>query len=144
MRPRKVLFVCTHNSARSQMAEAFLRLCGGGAFEAHSAGFQPRELNPLAVEVMAEEGLDISGQQARSVFDLYQGGRLFDYVITVCSDSEDRCPLFPGITQRLHWPFPDPARLTGGREEKLAAARRIRDQIRQRVCAWAEEASPAS
>jgi arsenate reductase len=143
MNRKKVLFVCTHNSARSQMAEAYLRKFAGRSLEAHSAGFQPRPLNPLAVEVMAEEGLDISGQEARGVFDLYQQGRLFDYVITVCGDSEDRCPLFPGITQRLHWPFPDPAALAGSHEERLAGARRIRDQIKDQVLGWVRELGAA-
>lgn len=129
----KVLFVCVHNSARSQMAEAFLKDMAGKQFEVQSAGFEPAPLNPLAIAVMAEVGLDISKNQAQSVFKLYQEGRLFDYVITVCTESENRCPMFPGITKRLHWPFTDPASLEGSPEEKMSAARHIRDQIKQEV-----------
>ena len=136
----KVLFLCTHNSARSQMAEAYLRRMAGDRLEVTSAGFKPAPLNPLAVEVMAEEGLDISGNRPQSVFDLYRDGRLFDYVITVCQDArEKQCPVFPGITKRLHWPFPDPSALTGSHQEKLAAAREIRDRIKTMVRQWVED-----
>ncbi len=135
----KVLFVCVHNSARSQMAQAYLQDMAGERFTVQSAGFEPQSLNPLAIEVMSEDGLDISGQKTQSVFDLYKEGQLFDYVITVCADSEDKCPLFPGITHRLHWPFEDPAALGGSQEEKLAGARLIRDQIKQTVRGFAAE-----
>ncbi|MCB2225639.1 MAG: arsenate reductase ArsC [Desulfarculaceae bacterium] len=137
---KKVLFVCTHNSARSQIAEAYMKQMAGERFAVESAGFEPGPLNPLAVEVMAEEGIDISGNQARSVFELFRQGRVFEVVITVCENSrESECPLFPGITKRLHMPFPDPAGLSGSHEEKLAAARRIRDQIKGAVAELIDE-----
>ncbi len=140
MAGKRVLFVCTHNSARSQIAEAYLEHMAGESFEAESAGFEPGPLNPLAVEVMAEEGLDISHKQAQSVFELFKQGRIFEYVITVCETSrESECPLFPGITRRLHLPFDDPSQLTGTHQEKLAAAREIRDQIKQAVARLVEE-----
>ena len=130
----KVLFVCNHNSARSQMAEAYLKKHGGERFEVESAGLEPAEINPLVVEVMKEEGIDLSGHGTQSVFDLYKAGRLFDYVITVCDQaSESQCPVFPGITKRWHWPFPDPSRVEGSHEEKLAAIREIRDSIKEAI-----------
>ena len=130
----KVLFVCVHNSARSQMAEAFLNQLAGDRIEAQSAGLEPGVLNPLAIEVMRESGLDISAKKTKGVFDFYKRGAIFNYVITVCDEaSAERCPIFPGITKRLHWSFADPAALPGSREEKLEAARRIRDEIRQAV-----------
>ncbi|MFH1059518.1 MAG: arsenate reductase ArsC [Pseudomonadota bacterium] len=136
MSKEKVLFVCVHNSARSQMAQAYLRKLAGDDLEVDSAGFKPGPLNPLAVQVMAEDGIDISGQLPQSVFDLYRQGRLYDYVITVCDESENQCPLFPGITHRLHWPFPDPAAVAGDAGQRLAKVRAIRDQIKQRVMEW--------
>jgi len=130
----RVLFVCVHNTARSQMAEAFLNHLGGDVFEAESAGFEPGPLNPLAVEVMKEVGIDISANRAKSVFSLYKEGRLYDYVITVCDESSaERCPIFPGRVRRLQWPFENPASLTGSHEEKLAKTRKIRDQIKGKV-----------
>ena len=133
--PRKrVLFVCTHNSARSQIAEAYLLQMAADRFEVESAGFEPGPLNPLVVEALQEEGIDISHKQAQSVFELFRSGRIFEYVITVCESSrESECPLFPGITKRLHLPFPDPSQLTGTHEQKMAATREIRDQIKQAV-----------
>lgn len=129
-----VLFICIHNSARSQMAEAFLRLYGGGEFEAESAGMEPRPINPLVVEAMAEEGVDLSGKTSKSVFELFTKGRLFDYVVTVCSESvEESCPVFPGVTHRLHLPFPDPAGFTGSVDEKLAKVREVREAIKARI-----------
>jgi len=127
----KVLFVCTHNSARSQMAEGFLRHLGGDAFEAASAGTEPGALNPLAVEVMAEVGVDISGQRAKSVDDFVQ--QQFDYVITVCDDAKEACPFFPKAANRLHWNFPDPSQIIGSREERLAVFRQVRDGVKARV-----------
>ncbi len=130
----KVLFVCIHNSARSQMAEAFLDQMAGDRFEAKSAGLEPGELNPLAVKVMAEAGIDISGKQTKAVFDLFKKGEMFSYVITVCDGvNAERCPIFPGISSRLHWSFNDPAALSGTDEEKLSAARAIRDEIHEAV-----------
>ena len=135
MEKLKVLFVCTRNSARSQMAEAFLRRFAGDSFEVESAGLEPADqVNPLVVEVMAEVGLDLSSKKPQSVFELFKARRLYDYVITVCdSAAEQTCPVFPGVVQRWHWPFPDPALATGSREEQLAEVRRIRDLIRERV-----------
>jgi arsenate reductase len=137
---QKVLFICVHNSARSQMAEAFLNDICGGYFEAHSAGLEPGTLNPLAVEAMREVGIDISHKRTQSVFDVFKSGELFAYVITVCDEtSAERCPIFPGVTTRLHWSFPDPAALTGTHKERLAGTRQIRDQIRERIEVWCDE-----
>lgn len=130
----RVLFICNHNSARSQMAEAFLNAMAGDSFEAESAGFEVRELNPLAVAVMKEVGIDISGNRVKEIFDLYRYGRSFSYEIKVCDRvHEERCPLFPGMVKRIAWSFADPATLVGSYEEKLAATRRIRDEIRAAV-----------
>ena len=137
----KVLFVCIHNSARSQMAEAFLNDLCGDEFEAHSAGLEPGTLNPTVVEVMREIGLDLSGNKTKSVFDIFKTGQLFAYVVTVCDEtSAERCPIFPGVTNRLHWSFPDPSRCTGTGEERLEQVRAIRDSIRAKIEAWCEEA----
>ena len=140
---QKVLFICVHNSARSQMAEAFLNKLCGDYFDAHSAGLEPGKLNPMAVEAMREIGIGISQNQTQSVFDVFKSGELFPYVITVCDESSaERCPIFPGVTKRLHWSFPDPAALTGTREERLAGTRKIRDQIRARIEMWCDEMWP--
>ncbi|MFA6217812.1 MAG: arsenate reductase ArsC [Candidatus Omnitrophota bacterium] len=134
MDKKKVLFVCAHNSARSQIAEAFLKQKAGDRFEVESAGFEPGQLNPVVVEVMKEINIDISGNQTKSVFDLYKQGKLYSYVITVCDESQsDKCPIFPGLAQRLHWSFPDPARFEGTWEEKLVKTREVRDQIKQKI-----------
>jgi arsenate reductase len=132
MEPRhKILFICQHNSGRSRMAEAYLRKFAGDQFQIESAGLEPADkVNPLVVTVMKEEGFDLSHKKPQRVFELFKEGRLFDHVITVCHDSENQCPLFPGITKRWHWPFPDPAKVEGSREEKLAKVREIRDQIK--------------
>lgn len=133
-----VLFVCIHNSARSQMAEAWLNTLYGDRFAASSAGLEPGTLNPLAVQLMAEAGVDIAGNQTKNVFDLLSSGRRFDYVITVCDETAaERCPLFPGSHARLHWGFPDPAQVQGSVKAKLAQVRAIRDAIRAQVDAWA-------
>lgn len=140
MTKQKVLFVCVHNSARSQMAEAWLNHFGGEQFEAESAGLSPGTLNPLVVKVMQEVGIDISHKRTRAVFDLFQTGRLFAYVITVCDEtSAEKCPVFPGIAKRFHWSFPDPAALTGTEEEKLATTREIRDLIKVKIANWCQE-----
>ena len=140
---QKVLFICTHNSARSQMAEAFLNEICGDNFEAHSAGLEPGNLNPLAVEAMREIGIDISQNQTQSVFEVFKSGELFAYVITACDESSAQsCPIFAGVTQRLHWSFPDPSELTGTHEERLAGTRKIRDQIRARLEMWCDEMCP--
>ena len=131
---QKVLFICVHNSARSQMAEAFLNLACPDYFEAHSAGLEPGTLNPLAVEAMAEIRIDISKKKTQAVFDVFKSGELFPYVITVCDESSaEKCPIFPGVTKRLHWSFPDPAALTGSHKERLEGTRKIRDQIHARI-----------
>lgn len=130
----KVLFICVHNSARSQMAEAFLNRWSGTEFKAESAGLKPGKLNPLAVDVMKEEGIDISQNETKSVFDLFKRGRLYHFVISVCDQANaERCPIFPGITQRLTWSFEDPASFSGPYEEKLARTRMIRDGIKTAV-----------
>lgn len=137
MKKNRVLFICVHNSARSQMGETFLNALGGERFQAESAGLEPRDINPLVVKVMKEEGYDLSENETNSVFEFYKEGRLYDYVITVCDEStEDKCPIFPGIITRLHWPFPDPAKLEGSHEEKLEGTRKIRDAIKSRVEEW--------
>ena len=140
---QKVLFICVHNSARSQMAEAFMDEICGDQFEAHSAGLEPGNLNLLAVEAMREIGIDISHNQTQSVFDVFKSGELFAYVITVCDETSPEsvrgCPIFPGVTRRLHWSFPDPAGLPGTPEERLAGIRKIRDQIRARIETWCDE-----
>jgi len=125
--PRSVLFVCTNNSGRSQMAEAFLNHRYPGRFRAFSAGTQPTSLNPAVVEVMAEVGIDISGRRAKDVSEFL--GRKFDYVITLCDQAQEACPFFPGGKMRLHQGFDDPSRCQGLREEVLACVRRIRDAI---------------
>ncbi len=131
---KKVLFVCVHNSARSQMAEAFLQQLAGDRFKAVSAGIEPGKINPLVVDVLQEVGIDISQHGVNSVFDLFKQGRLFQYVITVCDESSgERCPIFPGIITRLHWSFDDPSRFEGCHEEKLAMTRVVRDQIREKI-----------
>jgi arsenate reductase len=130
----KVLFVCIHNSARSQIAEALLKKIAGDRFEAFSAGLEPGTLNPLAVEVMQELGADISANQTKSVFDFFTSGTIFEYVITVCDGaSAEKCPIFPGFTKRIHWSFADPSALEGDHEAKLVAARKIRDEIQAAV-----------
>jgi arsenate reductase (thioredoxin) len=134
MAKTKVLFVCVHNSARSQMAEAFLNLIAGDEFEAESAGLEPGKLNPLVVEVMQEIGIDISGSSTNGVWAYFKQGRVYQYVITVCdAATEELCPIFPGITNRLSWPFADPASFTGSHEEKLSQTRLVRDNIKAHI-----------
>jgi arsenate reductase len=136
----KVLFVCIHNSARSQMAEALLNHLAGDFFEAQSAGLEPGVLNPLAVAAMNETGIDISTKRTKGVLDFYKSGAIFHYVITVCDAANaERCPIFPGVTKRLHWSFSDPAALPGNWEEKLEATRSIRDDIRKSVLTFINE-----
>lgn len=136
----RVLFICVHNSARSQMAEAYLRQFCGDAAVVESAGLDPTSVNPLVVAAMAEEGIDLSGKKTQKVFDLFREGRLYEYVITVCEESlEGQCPVFPGVTHRLHLPFPDPAAVTGTEADRLAQVRTIRDRIRERMRVLAGE-----
>lgn len=136
----RVLFICIHNSGRSQMAETFLSGLAGDLFEAESAGLKPRTLNPLVIEVMKESGYDISHKSSDSVFEFFKESRLYDYVITVCDETtENSCPIFPGVRRRLRWPFPDPSQVQGTDQEKLDRVRMIRDEIRARIEAWIEE-----
>jgi arsenate reductase len=147
MTKKRVIFICIHNSARNQMAEAFVNSACSEEFEAESAGLEPGKLNPIVVEAMQEIGIDISGHKTKSVFDMFKSGKLFHHAITVCDEtSAERCPIFPGIAKRLHWSFPDPSALQGAHEEKLAGTREIRDAIKAKVeewCAQVCEASPA-
>jgi arsenate reductase len=137
---KKVLFVCIHNSARSQMVEAFLNQACGDEFEAHSAGLEPGKLNPIVVEAMLEIGIDISGNKTKAVSDFLKSGGNFSYVITVCDEtSAERCPVFPGLTTRLHWSFPDPSAIQGTRDKKLVRTREIRDMIKAKIEMWCEE-----
>lgn len=130
----KVLFLCIHNSARSQMAEAYLKKFGGDTYEVESAGLEPGWLNPLAVEVMNEEGIDISENPTNSVFDFFKQGKIFHYVVTVCDkEASDRCPIFPGMHKKINWSFADPSAFGGSHDEKLAATRAVRDTIKEAV-----------
>ncbi|MDD5565396.1 MAG: arsenate reductase ArsC [Candidatus Omnitrophica bacterium] len=137
MDKKKVLFICVHNSARSQMAEAFLRKYGNDHFEVESAGLEPGTLNPVVVEAMKEAGIDISQNKTKSVFDFYTQGKQYDYVITVCDESQSgACPVFPGKGERLQWSFADPSRFEGTNEEKLRKVRFLRDNIKQKIQEW--------
>ncbi len=137
-----VLFLCVHNTARSQMAEAFLNDLCWGSLVAKSGGVTAGELNPLAVEVMREVGIDISKNETKRVFDFYRSGERFDYVIALCDEVRgERCPIVPGVTKRIDWGFEDPAAVKGSPEERLAAMRAVRDQIRARIEQWCTEVS---
>jgi arsenate reductase len=141
---KKVLFICIHNSARSQMAEAFLNQICGEQFEAYSAGLEPGKLNPIVVEAMQEIGIDISRNQTKAVSDMLKSGQSFACVITVCDEtSAERCPIVPGATTRLHWGFPDPSAFQGTNAEKLARTREIRDAIKARIETWCAKVCPA-
>jgi arsenate reductase (thioredoxin) len=135
MQPKKkVLFVCIHNSARSQMAEAFLNRLGGDLFEAQSAGFEPSVINPVVVEAMGEIGYDLSQNTTNSVFEFFKNGKRFNYVITVCDEgAAQKCPIFPGVTRRIHWSFEDPSGFMGEHAEKIDKTRDVRDAIRIKV-----------
>ena len=134
---QRVLFVCVHNSARSQMAEELLRKAAGDRFEAESAGLDPGTLNPYAVTALKEEGIDISGKKTVSAFDLLKQGRYYTYVITVCDKtSAETCPIFPGCRERFHWSFPDPSKFTGTDEEIMERVREVRDSIKDRIASW--------
>ena len=122
------------------MAEAFLKQMAGNRFEVESGGLEPGRLNPLAVEVMKEIGVDISGNRTKSASDFFKEGKLYTYVITVCDEtSAEQCPFFPGITTRLHWSFADPSGFTGTQEEKLEKTRQVREAIREKIESWLEE-----
>ena len=134
LRP-KVLFLCTGNSARSQMAEGLLRHYASQKFDVYSAGLEPKEVNPYTIQVMEEVGIDMSEHTSKSLME-FVGRVHFDYLITVCGDAEKNCPIFPGAGKRLHWGFEDPAAFNGSHEEKLAKFRQVRDQIDERILSW--------
>lgn len=136
----KVLFLCTGNTARSQMAEAFLRQYAGDRFEVYSAGLEPGTINPLTIQVMEEIGIDMRAHRSKSLTE-YMGKVHFGYMITVCDRAEQKCPIFPGMGIRLHWPFEDPAAFSGSGEERLAKFRQVRDQIESQVKEWIAERS---
>lgn len=130
----KILFVCIHNSARSQMAEAFVNTYHSDKFIAESAGLEPGVLNPLVVKSMSEIGIDISKNRTKDVFEFYKNGRIYDYVITVCDEaSGQRCPIFPGAIKKINWSFEDPSALKGTEEEKLSRISLIRDSIKTKL-----------
>lgn len=140
MAKERVLFVCIHNSARSQMAEELLRKLAGNRFDVESAGIDPGKLNPVVVEVLKEEGIDITGKKTQAVADLLEQRKMYAYVITVCDEtSAERCPIFPGASQRLHWGFIDPSKFEGSREEKLAQTRAVKEEIKGRIQQWLGE-----
>lgn len=134
----KVLFVCEHNSARSQIAEAFLKALAPKRFKVKSAGIDPGTLNPLAVKVMEEVGINISGNKTKSVDDLFAGGERFDIIVTVCDPAALTCPVFPG-SEVINWSFQDPSKVEGNEDEKLEKVRIIRDEIRSKIMEWLKE-----
>jgi len=131
---KRILILCTGNSARSQMAEGLMRHEMRGAAEVFSAGTRPSNVRPEAIAVMAELGIDLSGHRSKSVDEF--AGQEFDYVITVCDNANEACPVFPGRTKRLHWPFEDPAGVVGSEQERRAAFRGVRDKIRTKIRDW--------
>jgi arsenate reductase (thioredoxin) len=134
MDKKKVLFVCVHNSARSQMAEAFLKKYGGAEYEGESAGIEPGKLNPVVVDAMREVGIDISINRTKDVFNFLKQGKRFHYLITVCDEtSGERCPIFPGVSERLHWNVDDPSSFTGSYEDKLKKTRAVRDAVDKKI-----------
>jgi len=128
---QRILFLCTHNSARSQMAEGLLRHLAGDRFDVHSAGTEATQVRPLAIQAMRELGIDVSGQQSKTLDRYLQ--EPFDRVITVCDEANESCPVFFAARQRLHWSFPDPSRATGSPEDQLAVYRQVRDGLRKRI-----------
>jgi arsenate reductase len=137
MEKTKVLFVCEHNSARSQIAEALVNHNFGDKFQAESAGLESSSVNPLAIKSMEEINIDISKNQSKKVFDLFKAGNKYDYVITVCDEAAgEKCPVFPGKSNRLHWSFADPSLFKGSDEEKLQKTNKVRDEIKSKIDAW--------
>lgn len=134
----RILFLCSGNSARSQMAEALLKKLGGDQYEVFSAGLEPKPIHPLTIKVLEEIGIDWSHSRAKPLSE-FIGKSQFDYLITVCSRADERCPFFPGMGERLHWPFDDPAAVEGTDAEKLAAFRMVRDQIEEKVRNWSQK-----
>ena len=140
MPKERALVICIHNSSRSQMTEEYLRRYAGDILEVESAGLEPGTLNPVVVELLKEDGIDIGGKATKSLFDLHQAGRHFEYIFAVCDpEAKERCPIFPAEKKRIHWSFPDPSRAKGSFEEKLAAVRPIRDDIKKAVQEWVAE-----
>jgi len=137
MKRTRVLVLCTGNSARSQMGEGLFRKEGGSGYEVSSAGTRPSQVRPEAIAVMREIGIDISGNRSKSVDEF--AGQAFDFVVTVCDSARDNCPVFPGATKRIHWSLEDPAAVEGTDEERLAAFRRTRDQLRERIETFVRE-----
>ena len=134
---QSVLFVCIHNSARSQMAEELLRKMAGDRFDVESAGIEPGKLNPYVVEVLKEDGINLTEKKTQAVSDLLKAGRKYHYVITVCDEtSAERCPVFPGKHQRIHWGFPDPSKFTGSRDEMLKKVREVKGAIEKKITSW--------
>ncbi len=130
----RVLFVCVHNSARSQMAEEMLRLKSGGTVFAESAGLEPGQINPIVADVLLTRGIDIRAKQTKDVFDLYRQGNRYHYVITVCdAGNSERCPIFPGAMKYLHWSFPDPSRFEGSYEDKFNQTREVLSKIESKI-----------
>jgi arsenate reductase len=143
--PIRVLFLCTHNSARSQMAEALLARIGGGRFDVFSAGTEATRVHPLAIRAMAEIGIDISRARSKHLDEFV--GNDFDAVITVCDSANESCPVFPGTPQRIHWSFPDPSAVAGTEAERYCAFQRVRDAIARQLGTWVtslEESAPVS
>lgn len=131
---KRVLAICVHNSARSQMTEEYIRKFGDRWFQVESAGLEPGKINPIVTALLKEDGIDISGKSTQAVMDLYKAGRKFDYVIAVCSaEAKEMCPIFPAEKERLHWPFPDPSKAEGTEEAQMDSVRPIRDQIKEKV-----------
>jgi len=137
---KRVLILCTGNSARSQMAEGILRHNGGDAFEVESAGMRPGNVRPEAIQAMREIGIDISGHRSKSVDEF--SGQEFDYVITVCDNANESCPVFPGRTERIHWGFEDPAAVEGDESARLVVFRRVRDEIREKLAGFISDIQP--
>lgn len=139
MSKTRVLFVCIHNSARSQIAEELLRKYGGEYFEVESAGIKPGTLNPYVVMVLKEEGIDITGKKTQSAFEYQRNGKQYDYVITVCDEtSAEQCPVFPGKHERIHWGFPDPSKFKGSDEEIIERVTEIKELIKQKIIGFVE------
>lgn len=141
----RVLAICIHNSARSQMTEEYLRLYGGDLLEVESAGLEPGTVNPTVVELLREDGIDISAKETQSVHDLHEAGKSYEYVIAVCDkEAAERCPIFPAEKKRLHWPFPDPSKASGTLDEKKDFVRPIRDHIKEKARAFVSELTDQS
>lgn len=134
-----ILVVCIHNSARSQMAEEYFRKFADDLFDVESAGLEPGTLNPYVIAALKEDGIDISGKSTQSVFDLKEQGRTFTYVVTVCAkEAHEKCPLYPGTKERLHWPFDDPSGFDGTDDEKMKNTRRVREEIKEKISNFLE------